>query len=210
MNSLRTISRVFLLVGVCLILGQPSKAATPALPVVAVTNGLAENMMRCLTCNGSKTVTVELEEVCKSCGGTGKIKSSWSKAESPCNFCRGTGKIKKTVQAICPSCHGRGIISSELAAQFQVCPTCHGEREMETNTVVSCQACGGSGKSSRGFGLSSGFGGKGSNPGGNQGDAACPICHGTGKVTTKVKKPCPTCFGAGVVPPPPEPVPPTH
>jgi len=202
MNKFQIVGGVFLLAGIWMGAGQLIAAAPPASnsvpPMVATTNGTEELRMFCLTCNGNKMVTVEREEMCRACGGTGKIKSAWSKTESTCNFCQGRGKILRVVQKICPSCHGRGTITPEVAAQFQTCPQCKGVRQVEVDVKVKCQNCGGTGKLAQGFSMGGFFGSKNAGTGGGSA-SECPVCGGKGMIEKKITKPCPICYGAGVV-----------
>ncbi len=95
--------------------------------------------MICGRCGGKGVV--EVEETCKTCGGTGKAKSFDPKITAElskdqlemflkgiCGVCRGTGKVKKLV--ICPECKGSGkvnvckICGAKVVGGHDLCPNC--------------------------------------------------------------------------------------
>lgn len=95
--------------------------------------------MKCERCGGKGVI--EIEESCKTCGGTGKAKSFDPKITSElskdqfemflkgiCGVCRGSGKIKKL--EICPECKGSGkvnickICGEKVVGGHDLCPNC--------------------------------------------------------------------------------------
>lgn len=95
--------------------------------------------MKCERCDGKGIV--EVEETCKTCGGTGKAKSFDPKITSDlskdqlemflkgiCGVCRGTGKVKRLI--VCPDCKGTGrvnvckICGSKVIGGHDLCPNC--------------------------------------------------------------------------------------
>jgi DnaJ-class molecular chaperone len=187
---------------------QPPAATTTAKP----------KAVWCPSCRGRKTVGVDAEVNCRSCNGTGKITTGFTKTETACNFCKGTGKVINIVQQQCPVCQAKGVLDAAVFEQFIGCTNCTGQKVVELDTQVSCNACLGAGKivkaGGSSFGSSGGFGSRGGKSGASVSSAPqeqpCQFCNGTGKVDKRVTKACPTCYGAGVIappPPPPEPKP---
>lgn len=185
----------------------PPKPALPK-PVaeVVATNVARPKMVWCPACRGRKTVGVETEVACRSCAGTGKLKSGLSKAETVCNFCKGSGKTISLIPKPCPVCQAKGVLDAKIVEQFVSCTNCNGAKVLEVVTEIKCPTCGGTGKVVKGISGGGSFGGKG---GGSSmsmtQEQPCPFCNASGTMEKKVRKVCPTCFGAGIVPPPPPP-----
>jgi DnaJ-class molecular chaperone len=185
-------------------------------PAVVATNVAKPKAVWCPACRGRKTTGVEVEGACRSCNGSGKVVSSFSKTETPCNFCKGTGKVINIVQQPCSLCQAKGTLATAVFEQFIGCTNCTGQKVIELDVSLTCTTCNGAGKivkttsSGGSFGSSGGFSGK---SGGKSSvssssapqEQACYFCNGAGKVDKRIKKPCPTCYGAGVMPPPPPP-----
>ena len=168
----------------------------------------------CPACRGRKTIGTEVEGPCRTCTGTGKTVSGFAKTESACSFCKGNGKVLNIVQQPCTACQSKGVLDAALFEQFVACTNCNGEKVLEMEATGPCTTCNGSGKVTKSTGASMGSksgksGGKGfgSSLGANAAaqEQPCPFCGATGTVTKKVRKACPVCHGAGVVPPPPPP-----
>jgi len=95
--------------------------------------------MKCEKCGGKGYI--EIEETCKTCGGTGKAKSFDPKITAEltkeqlelfmkgiCGVCKGTGKVKRLV--VCPECKGSGkagrckICGAKVIGNHDLCPNC--------------------------------------------------------------------------------------
>ena len=183
----------------------PRPMAAKSAPEVA-TNAVRPAFVWCPACRGRKTVGVEAEGPCRSCAGTGKTKSGFSKTEADCNFCKGTGKVFGLVQQPCPACQAKGVLSAALVEEFIACTNCSGAKMLEEEVAMKCVTCGGAGKIVKST-MGGSFGGKGGKGGSTQ-EQPCPFCGATGTAVKKVTRACPSCFGAGVIPPPPPPPPP--
>jgi len=218
----------YLLLGMAVLLGAGTlsicRAQTPAQPLpvpiivapkpmapkaaveVVETTVSKPKMVWCPACRGRKTVGVETEGQCRSCAGTGKLKSGLSKTESVCNFCKGSGKAITMIPKPCPVCQAKGVLDAAIVEQFVSCTNCNGAKVLEVVTEIKCPTCGGTGKVVKGISGGGSFGGKG---GGSSmsmtQEQPCPFCNASGTMEKKVRKVCPTCFGAGIVPPPPPP-----
>lgn len=188
---------------------KPQVPKTPA-PEPAVAAPAKPKNVWCPACRGRKTVGVEAELTCKTCAGTGKLKSGFGKVESDCTFCKGTGKVTGLVQEPCPVCKAKGILEGAVFEQFITCTNCSGSKLIETNLVSKCTTCNGAGKIVKSSISSGGSFGKGKSSGASATVAQeqpCPFCGATGTVEKKTRVACPLCYGAGVVPPPPPPPP---
>lgn len=81
---------------------------------------------------GRHSITVTRQEVCRTCGGAGRLQS----AETRCLHCRGTGTVKSArghmvFSKPCAHCGGSGHHRQSH------CPTCHGQQvEMRTETLT--------------------------------------------------------------------------
>ncbi|MCX7007451.1 MAG: hypothetical protein NTY53_09430 [Kiritimatiellaeota bacterium] len=183
------------------IIVAPKPMALKPAPVVVNTNVAKPAVVWCPACRGRKTVGVEVEGPCRSCNGTGKIVSGFAKTEAACNFCKGSGKVINLVPQPCPVCQAKGTLASAVVEQFIACTNCNGTKvlEIETSTGGGSFAGGSSGGksgASMGSSLSANVATQ---------ELPCPFCNATGKIDKKVKKACPVCYGAGIVPPPPPP-----
>ncbi len=182
------------------------KPMAPKPSAAEAANDARPKAVWCPTCLGRKTVGVEVEVVCRTCAGTGKLKSRLSETESACNFCKGSGKGISIAQTNCPVCLAKGALEATVVEQFVACTNCNGTKTIEVDTTTTCTICKGTGKSVRkGLGSGGGLGSK-SNKGSTV-EQACPFCGAAGIIEGKVRKTCPTCYGCGLVPPPPAPPP---
>jgi len=78
-------------------------------------------------------IRVPSHQSCDMCHGSGAKKGS--KPEE-CKTCRGTGRIRTaqgffTVERTCPSCHGQGKIIADP------CPQCHGQGRLQKDRVLT-------------------------------------------------------------------------
>lgn len=183
-------------------------------PAVAANNVAKPKIVWCPACRGRKTIGMEAEGNCRSCNGSGKVVSGFTKIETACNFCRGSGKVMNIVQQPCPMCQAKGTLESAVFEQYIGCTNCAGQKVLETEASVTCVTCNGAGKivkttSSGGFGSSGSFGSRGGKSGisasSSPQEQPCTFCNATGKVDKRIRKTCPTCYGTGVIPPPPAP-----
>jgi molecular chaperone DnaJ len=109
--------------------GRPQEAqpATPEHVEVTVTVPF-----RTASTGGKVPLTLAMNDVCATCGGTGGEPGA---SFSTCPECRGSGTISFgqggfAVNRPCPNCRGRGKVPS------QVCHTCHGSGEQRTQKQI--------------------------------------------------------------------------
>lgn len=77
----------------------------------------------CSECNGTGAAKGSSPETCTTCGGKGKIKQVLStpfgqmSTQKVCNSCNGTGKIVKNP---CTTCHGKGTVKKSVKIKVKI------------------------------------------------------------------------------------------
>ncbi len=90
---------------------------------------VVEIPLRVAALGGKVPVTIQVNEACPACGGTGAAPGA---SVTTCSECNGRGEISFgqggfAVKRPCPVCRGRGKVAS------QPCPTCRGQTEVSVN-----------------------------------------------------------------------------
>ena len=97
----------------------------------------------------SKKITINRQDTCPDCGGTGAAKGT---SPETCPDCHGSGAKAGTSPKTCPDCGGRGFVNVQQRTAFGVistqksCPKCGGRGRVIDDP---CQKCRGSGRVSK-------------------------------------------------------------
>ena len=73
----------------------------------------------CESCHGTGAKAGTKPEVCRYCGGRGRIQKSNGifSMQTPCPKCGGRGKI---IQTPCPACHGGGMVEKDVVREVRI------------------------------------------------------------------------------------------
>ena len=73
----------------------------------------------CESCQGTGAKAGTKPEVCRYCGGRGRIQKSNGifSMQTPCPKCGGRGKI---IQTPCPTCHGGGMVEKDVVREVRI------------------------------------------------------------------------------------------
>ncbi len=111
---------------------QQSGGADGARPKGAEPKDLAKELeltLEEIDTGTTRTLSYQVMDSCKTCDGTGYVRTRNSKS---CSVCNGTGQMRNIfgMAATCHSCGGGGVSNLER------CPTCRGEGTVATNKRV--------------------------------------------------------------------------
>ena len=76
-------------------------------------------MEKCSVCNGSGAKSASDVEICKYCGGSGRVRhnAGFMSTISPCSACNGTGK---TIKHKCDNCRGVGAVKKTVSYDVDI------------------------------------------------------------------------------------------